>query len=534
MPSAALALREARVSASERIERARETERGHALIGILRRRWLVAVSVLIVCVAVAVIHQKRAAKTYAATASVAFQSGTLSDAALQVSPSSSSEPQREANTEVLIAHSPEVAQAVRHQLGTGISTEKLLNDVQVEAAANANILNIVASTGSPHESALFANAFASQYIAFRTKTELESINAAASKLQQQIASLPSISPERATLEQSLQRLSGLRAVAGGGANIIGRATAPTAPSGKSLSTTVLLGLVAGIALAIAVALLVESLDRRIRTPDECEEEYRLSALASISQSAFRGSRAKTHDQALEAFRILRSELDFIAVTRQLDTLLVTSAISEEGKTTVAVELARVFALAGRRTTLIELDLRRPRFRTCFQLDPSGGLGAVLTEQVPLVDLLEQPEPDLPQLSVLPAGRLPQNPSEILSSPRIADIISELAASSDMVIIDAPPLNPVADTQALLNNPAIHATLVVARLNCVTRDDARRARSILTRHMIEPVGLVVTGLSDQHAYGYGPYGDYSSVSHEGSADGSVQRSRQVSAKRRSPF
>jgi capsular exopolysaccharide synthesis family protein len=522
------------VSAGDRFERVRETEGLSAAFGILRRRWLVAVTVLVACVGVAVVHQKRTAKTYTATASVAFQSGTLSDVALQVSPSGGSEPQREADTEVLIAHSPEVAQGVRQELRMGTSVEQLLNDVQVEAAANANILNMVAATRDPQESALLANAFASQYIAFRTKSELEGINTAAAKLRRQIVGLAAASPERATLEQSLQRLSGLRAVAGGGANIIGRATVPTAPSGKKLSTTILLGLIAGLALAISVALLVESLDRRIKTIEECEREYRLSALTSVPQFAFRATRPETREEALEAYRILRSELDFAAVTRQMDTLLITSAISGEGKTTVAVELARVIALAGRRVILMELDLRRPGFGQHFDLDLGGGLTTALTERAPLADLLEEPIADLPNLSVLPAGRLPHNPSEMLSAPRVAEIISELAARAEMLIIDAPPLNPVADTQVLLNNPAIHTTLVIARVNHIKRDDARRAKGILARHMIEPVGLVVTGLSDQGLYGYGAYGGYGGASQDADIDRLAQRSRRGSAKRRLPL
>jgi receptor protein-tyrosine kinase len=227
---------------------------------------------------------------------------------------------------------------------------------------------------------------------------------------------------------------------------------------------------------------------------------------------------------------LRSELDFAAVTRQLDTLMVTSAISEEGKTTVAVELARVIAMAGRRVILMELDLRRPGFASHFDLDPRGGITSVLTHQAPLADLLEEPIPELPNLSVLPAGRLPQNPSEMLTSPRVAEIIADLASRSDMIIIDAPPLNPVADTQVLLNNPAIHATLVVARVNRVKRDEARRAKSILARHMIEPVGLVVTGVADQRMYGYSGYGD-TDVPHDAGVETPPRRSRGASSAQR---
>jgi polysaccharide biosynthesis transport protein len=107
--------------------------------------------------------------------------------------------------------------------------------------------------------------------------------------------------------------------------------------------------------------------------------------------------------------------------------------------------------------------------------------------------------------VLPAGRTPHNPSELLGSPRVAELISKLLSPDGMVIVDAPPLNPVADTQVLLNSPAIHSAIVVARVDRTARDDVRRARAILDRHMVEPVGIVVTGLRDSTRYGFEAYG-----------------------------
>jgi succinoglycan biosynthesis transport protein ExoP len=522
------------MSAADRLERAREAEGVTAMLAMLRRRWLIAAGVLVACLVVAVYHQRTTPKVYKATASVAFQSGTLSDSALQVTSTGSSEPQREADTEVLIAHSPEVALGVQKQLHSQLSVEELLNDVQVEAAPSADILDIVASTGDPTQAAQLANAFAEHYIDFRATSEIEGINGVADKLEQQLSALPAgVSPERTTLEQSLQRLSALRAVAGGGANIIGRATVPGEPSGTRLSSTILLGLIAGIALAFTCVLIVEALDRRIKTLEECEAAYKLSALTSIPQSAFHASRPEVRQEALESYRILRSALDFAAVTRRLDTLLITSAIAGEGKTTAAIELSRVIALAGRRVTLIELDLRRPTFHQHFNLDPNGGLTTALTESTPVADLLEEPIAELPELSVLPAGRLPHNPSELLGSPGMVRIISELAQRGDILIIDAPPLNPVADTQVLLNNPAIHATLVVARLNHVKRDQVRRATGILARHQIEPVGLVVTGASDQGLYGYGAYDGYGSVEGASPMDELAADLSQPSAKRQLP-
>jgi polysaccharide biosynthesis transport protein len=492
------------LTASEQLGRVRESDRLLRMLRLLRGNRLLVIGVVAACVIIAVVHHEHTPKSYTATASVAFESGTLSDSALAVTPTTSSEPQREADTEVLIAGSPEVARAVAKQLNSSASPSELLDQVSVETAPNADILDITAKTGVPRYSAQLANAFARQYIAFRTKSELSSVESAQTQLQRQLAALPSGSSERVTLEQSLQRISEARAVAGGGATIIGLATSPTQPSGTSLSTTIVIGLLIGIAVSFSLVFLLESLDRRIKTVEEFEREYRLPALTVVGQSAFRSRRAEDRDDQLEPYRILRSALDFAAVSRRLDSLLVTSAVSGEGKTTVAVDLSHAVAFTGRRVVLIELDFRRPSFASHFGLDGRSGLTTALTRKAPLSELLVEPFRELPNFSVLPAGLLPHNPSELLSSDRIAELISGLISDDGIVIVDAAPLNPVADAQALLSNPAISAILMVARLEKTTRDEVRRARAILDHHRVEPVGLAVTGLRDTARYGYEPY------------------------------
>jgi polysaccharide biosynthesis transport protein len=490
-------------------------------LAILRSRWrLISGVVLATMLVFAAVHEHKA-KSYTATASVAFQSNTLSGAALNIATAGSSEPQREADTEVLIAHSAEVAQAVRSQLKLRNTTNELLGEVKVEAAPTADVLNIIATTADPHGSALLANAFATQYIAFRANAQLAGVAAATTKIQQQIAALRIATPEhptpaqaeratlaqteRATLEQTLERLGSLQAVASGGANIIGSATAPTSPSGSGLKETVAIGLLVGLAIALSLVFLLESLDRRVKTIGEFERGYRLPALVGIPVTSSHTLQPET-SESLEPYRILRSALDFTAVTHRLDTLMVTSAVPGEGKTTVAVNLARVVALSGRRTVLVELDLRRPGTVGPFELGAERGVTTAITGSAKLDELLVRPLADLPNLRVLPAGTLPHNPSELLGSQRISDLLSELAADGSMVIIDVPPLNPVADAQVLLNSSAINAAILVARIDRTTREEVRLARSILDHHMVESVGLVVTGVRDTGRYGYG-YGSY---------------------------
>lgn len=491
------------MSVPDRLESLREGDGLSSVRSVARRRWQLIVGVVVACVVVAIVNHERAGKSYAATASVAFQAATLPDAALQVSSSEGSEPQRTADTEVLIAHSSQVAEAVRARLKSPRSAGDLLKSVKVEAAPNADVLNIVASTSSPVYSASLANAFAKQYIAFKESAQVATIETAEAKLAERIAALPAGSSARVSLEQSQQRLAGLRAVTGGGANIIGLAVAPDAPSGVGLAATVVIGLVIGLVLAVSLVFLVESLDRRVKTIEEFEHHYGLSALTAVPQAAFDHRRASERSDQLEPYRILRSALEFAAVARKLDVLLVTSAIAGEGKTTVAVDLAQAFALTGRQVLLAEFDLRRPTFAGHFALSPGGGLTTALTQGEDIAKSLLTPLAELPNLAVLPAGRIPPNPSELLGSQAISEAIGEMNGER-MVIIDAPPLNPVSDTQVLLNNQAIDAVLIVARVDVTTREQVRRACAILDRHTVAPVGLVVTGLRDSGRYGYEPY------------------------------
>jgi polysaccharide biosynthesis transport protein len=493
-----------RMSASERMEQVRDGDGLYSALRILRRHWMLVVGVVSACVLVGIVHHITASKSYAATASVTFQNGTLSESALQVSPAGGVEPQRQAATETLIAHSPEVARNVARELGVSNAPSELLGLVKVESAPNADVLDVTATTGNPGYAARVANAFAKQYIAFRTASQLAGVERAQSALQRQIAGLPVGSPERATLQQSLQRLMELRAVAGGGASIIGMATPPSEPLGMRLSTTLMFSAIIGLAIAFALVFLLETLDRRLKSIEEFELEYRLPVLAVIPHAGSLPQPAEKRGEALEPYRILRSALDLAAVTQPLDTLLITSAVSGEGKTTVAVDLAHAIALTGRRVALVELDLRRPNFSSHFNLDSQKGFTTVFTGDESISDLLERPFPDLDNLSVLPSGPPPPNPSELLGSPRVVDMLAEVSSSHEIVIIDAPPLNPVADAQVLLDNSAIQAVLIVARADLTTREQARRARAILDFHTAEPVGVVITGLRDVSHYGYGRY------------------------------
>lgn len=472
-----------------------------AAVRMLRRRWrIIAVFVALGVVGMAVEHE-RSTKSYTASASVAFQNATLPEAELGIAVGGGVEPQREANTEVLTAHSAEVAAAVARELNLKATPHQLLEAVKAETAPTANVIQISASTPNPNLSAKLANAFAEQYIAFRSRAQLAGVEAAQSRLRANIERLAPGSPERVALEQTLQRLTPLLAVAGGGAEIIDRATPPTAPSGLTLSSAIAIGLLIGLAAGLAVAFVVEALDRRLRTLEEIERAYSLPALAAIQRFPRKANRAAARTHLLEPHRILRSALDFAAAVKPISPLMVTSAVPGEGKTTVAIDLAHVVALAGREVALVELDLRHPTFSEQFELDPGIGLTQTITDRIEVGKLLQHPLPDCPGLAVLPAGPLPPNPAELLGSSQIADLLGWLGERFEMVVIDSAPLNPVADAQVLLDLPALRGVLLVARIGVTSRDEVGRARAILERHKVEPLGLVVNELNEVDRYGY---------------------------------
>src|SRR3954454_12366595 len=160
--------------AENRFEPLSEGNSVSAALEVLRRRWPVALGIVLVCTVLSAVQQKRATPTYKATANVAFHCQTITESALKVG-SACAEPQREADTQVTIAHSPEVAQGVRTQLGGALGVDELLGSIAIEAAPNADVLNMTASAGDPRNAARIANAFANQYITFTANSKLTAI-----------------------------------------------------------------------------------------------------------------------------------------------------------------------------------------------------------------------------------------------------------------------------------------------------------------------------------------------------------------------
>lgn len=285
---------------------------------------------------------------------------------------------------------------------------------------------------------------------------------------------------------------------------------PSRPTSPDWSRNILFGLSLGLGLALVWVFVRKVLDARARVGDEVEELAGASVLGVIPQSSELGKQRKKGKDAsamgiaAEAMRTLRTNLRFVKVDAPPKAMVITSANAGEGKSTVAANLARVLAESGQATVLVDADLRRPMQATAFGRDGKVGLTQVLAGQVRLADSLQTT--DTKGLMLLPAGRIPPNPSELLGSRHMADLIKTLSQRYT-VIIDAPPVLPVTDA-GLLSAESDGALLVV-RVGRTYKDQVALSAKMLRKAGGEVLGTVMNGASKRELgevmYGHTGYG-----------------------------
>jgi non-specific protein-tyrosine kinase len=280
---------------------------------------------------------------------------------------------------------------------------------------------------------------------------------------------------------------------------------------------VALAFVLGMILGLLAAFLREHFDRVLRSRESIEESLGIPVIGQVPfvhtrKRDWRGVFWGSFGEGSESFRALRANLQYLAVKRPLQTILITSAAPEQGKTTVASNLAVAIARSGATAVVIEGDLRRPRLEEAYELDEGGpGLTRVLVGAVSVQEALQRVDLGsrdgtgdeiAGKVSLLPSGPLPPNPSELLSSMQMRDVIEEMAHTHDYVLIDSPPLLVVADALELAR--MVDGVILVIRRNRATSDEVREVRQVIERLGIHLLGAVMTDV--ESAGVYGTYGD----------------------------
>lgn len=288
-----------------------------------------------------------------------------------------------------------------------------------------------------------------------------------------------------------------------------RADLPTAPVSPRPALDIGLGLLVGLGIGVAGAALRESLDNSVGTKHDAGALTGSPVLAAIGED----SEADTDPLAMcgdgfsvraEAYRQLRTNIRFLNVDKRPRSLLVTSSVAEEGKTITATNLAIALAEAGEHVVLVDADLRRPTVSELLGLPYGAGLTNVLLGDVELGNALQLWRSDL-RLDVLTSGAIPPNPSELVGSQRMANVLAALTEAADVVVVDSPPLLPVTDAAVLAQLSG--GAILVTRFGS-TRVEQLRAAAAALRNVDAPIlGVVLSRVPRRataggyHSYGY---------------------------------
>ena len=433
-------------------------------------------------------------------------------------------------TQVEVINSARIASQVIADLRLHESPAKLLERVVASADTGTNNIEIHAVDSSVNGATDLANGFAGAYVAWSRDTQSASIKTAADDVQQrlsaaqrQIASIaatatPSVADQArlqaardlyTSLADKLEQLRIAQQLATGAGTVLASATPdPVAVSPKP-ARNLMLGLAIGLLLGLAVAFVADQLDTRIKSPEEAAGLYGAPVLANIPTERVSKSELqrltltdRPGSSAAEAYRMLRNNLGFVNFDKGIKTILVTSAVPSEGKSTVAANLATALAKTGSKVVLVVCDFYLPAAERFFDIDYGIGLSSVLSGANSLSEALQEPK-GYEHLTVIAPGPLPPNPSELLGSEAMHRIVSALRESADWIILDTAPVLATADAAAA--TAWVDGVLVVARIGVTRRDAARAGHEQLHNVGARVLGLAVWGPIDAvHNRGYYGY------------------------------
>lgn len=380
---------------------------------------------------------------------------------------------------------------------------------EVDRLIEAELGNIRASVRSEYDGALAQE----QLLATRVDELKDDVLDLRSRSIQYNILQREVDTNRELYEGLLQRYKEIGVAGGVGTNnisIVDRAEVPMGRFKPSLSLNLALAFVIGGMLGVLIAFVLEFLDDSIKSPEEVEKQLGLAVLGVIPKLG----KGVTPTEALldmrsafsEAYRSVRTALQFSTETGVPRSLLVTSPRPAEGKSTTALTLARNFAQLGKRVLLVDGDLRKPSLHKQLQLDNSVGLTNYLSGAVRPPQAFQ--ESGTPGLQVMCSGPLPPNPAELLSGPRMLSLVTVGSEKFDLVIIDGPPVMGLADAPILSNIAG--GTLLVIEAGSTRNAVAKMALKRLHVARARVLGVLLSKFDARkagHAYGYG-YGDAS--------------------------
>jgi len=509
-------------------------------LGVVRKRGWIVVLLVIVCAGGAYAASTRQPRMYRSTSSVRI-SNPSSENVFQNVGLSPVDPRRQVETETRILQSNDLRELVEQQLGEGSGD---IIQVQVTNPINTDLLDIAVSSRSADLARRAADAYADVYVrqrknlasseldrrATELRAEVDRLSERIHTIDEQIASRTgpgsdSLRLQKAALENQLSSASTLAFQLGAQAALYNGAVAvteraviePNPVSPRPTRNAAIAGLLA-LLLGGALVTMLDRLDDRITTADDLTTDWPdVSVLATLPRHTAKrslrrrrmspdGPRAivPSSSAAAEAFRILRGNVRYALMADGHKMLMVTSPSGSEGKTVVTANLAVALAENGHRVIVVSADLRRPALAAMFGVDENRtGITSILLDNARLEDALVTVTIGDRRVEVLPAGRVPSNPGELLGSRMMADLLDRLRRSdADFVLIDSPPVLPVSDSLAIAQH--VDGVVVLASAGRTRAHQLAEACDRLRKVGADILGFVLNG-DPRSIRRYGSYG-----------------------------
>jgi succinoglycan biosynthesis transport protein ExoP len=483
--------------------------RAHApsLLDALRRRALIIVLTTLLVGGAAAAFAYLGPKTYQSTAELLF-SQTIGDElnALGLIPPTPNADKLAGDDQAIVA-SRRVAVLAAQHLADHPSVRSVRDDISVPLPKTSDVVPVTATASSPARAAQLANAYANAAIQIAAADQAQRTQSLVANLQNQLQRLGPKDPAAVGVRARLVQVAALGNSSSAVPQLIQPGYVPDRRSGNPLST-VLLGVLFGLILGVALALVREQSDRRLRHPNDVSQALQAPVLATIPRDndlLRRLPAADLHPRLAEPFQMLHANLRY-GHRDPVRSVVITSSRAKQGKTTVAWNLAMAAASAGQSVILLDADLRCSLLAQRYGLLPFPGLGEVVrgaaslssaVQTVPVLTRGEEDDGDGARLNVLVAGASPPDPSAVLQSDAMAELLATARREYDLVIVDTPPIAQVADAIALLRH--VDGVVVVASINSTEGSEAERLRAQLQALDARVLGAVANGGSRASGY-----------------------------------
>jgi Mrp family chromosome partitioning ATPase/capsular polysaccharide biosynthesis protein len=436
--------------------------------------------------------------------------------------------------------------------GFSISAAQQASSSGGTSESGTNVVVVTGDSADPRLATSAVNSYMDAFVDWDAEQWRNQIKKALPVLQGQLGQYKSkeakLTSDYVMLKQRYQDLLILAETTSGSYRILSPASVPLEPYAPNPMRSAILGFGVGLFAGIGLAFLLEQFDVRIRRPEQIAQFLRLPILGRVPRIKRRelGESAVVtlhhpEGHVAEAFRMVRTNLDFMAVDGDIKSIVLSSCIKGEGKSIAVANLAVSLALAGKKVIVVDGDLRRPRMHKYFELDNTKGVSTVATGQHRLTEAIHAVAVEPPatgkekadfrdwasgtdalsRLYVLPSGPIPPNPGEIVSGRRFAAIIEELSKEADMVLVDSPAMLAVGDTSAIASK--VDGMVFLVDMDMIKRPQLMSASEQLYRLPVRLLGTVVR-VHHKRSERYGYHSPYYYYGYSYKEDGTKVKDR----------